>query len=62
MQKVVHYMNILSILADLITVILFSVTILEYVYNCIASNKISNFLNKINILLEQYYDCFKHTK
>lgn len=55
-------MNILSILADLITVILFSVTILEYVYNCIASNKISNFLNKINILLEQYYDCFKHTK
>lgn len=61
-KKVVRYMNTLSFIADLITIILFLVPILNYIYNCIISNKIINFIKKISILLEQYYNCFKCTK
>lgn len=55
-------MDILSLMADIITIILFLVSILKFVYDGIVSKRFNDFIEKIITILKQYYDCFKSTK
>lgn len=49
--KVVHYMNILSLIADLITIILFLVSIFKFIYGYIVSKRYNDFSKKIITLI-----------